>query len=105
MSMEAFLTIVEDTFDIKGRGLIIAPSFSVSEYKFDTEEKIRVETPDGSEIFCNAYFQVPFQTPRPKVLSFCCALLKVSKEQVPIGSKIFVVGKDQSELKPHTTVL
>lgn len=103
MSMEAFLTIVEDTFDIKGRGLIIAPSFPVSEYKFNTEEKVRIETPNGNVIFCSAYFQVPFQSPRPKIISFCCALLKASKEQVPIGSKIFIVGKHQHEINLQNT--
>ena len=101
--METFLTIVEDTFYIKGRGLIIAPSFPVSEYNFNTEEKIRVETMDGSVIFCDAYFQVPFQSPRPKIISFCCALLKVSKEQVPIGSKIFLMDKTRDEITPQNT--
>ncbi len=101
--MEAFLTEVEDTFDIKGRGLILAPSFPVSKYKFDTEEKVRVETPDGKEIVCDAYFQVPFQSPRPKVISFCCALLKISKDAVPIGSKIFIVGKEPNEIMQKNT--
>jgi hypothetical protein len=70
MHMESFLANVEQTFYIKGRGLIVAPSFPVSEYKFDTQERIRVETPEGTELFCDAYFKIPFQNPRPKYYLF-----------------------------------
>jgi len=96
--MEVFLTTVIDTFDVTGRGLIIAPSFPLTEYKFDKEERIRIETPDGQEFVCDSYFQVPFLHPTPKVLSACCTLLKVSKHQVPIGSKIFIVNKSKDEI-------
>jgi len=96
--MEVFLTIVADTFNITNRGLVIAPNFPLSEYKFDKEERVRIETPDGNHFQCDSYFQVPLQTPPTKVISACCTLLKVSKEQVPIGSKIFIMGKCKNEI-------
>ena len=96
--MDVFLIKVEETFDITGRGLIISPFFPVSEYKFDSNEKVRVETPNGEELLCDSHFQIPFQTPPPKVMSFCCALLNVSKEQIPEGSKIFILGKTKDEI-------
>jgi hypothetical protein len=97
--MEAYLTKVEDTFNVSGRGLIIAPLFPLAEFKLDTNETLRVERPDGSEFECEAYFQVPFQSPPPKVIAMNCALLGVEKSSVPVGSKIWIVGKSDNDVK------
>jgi len=97
--MEAFLTEVEDTFSVTGRGLIIAPLFPVSDYRLDTNETLRIEQPDGSSFECEAYFQVPLQSPPPKVVAITCALLNVEKASVPIGSKVWVLGKSDNDIK------
>lgn len=97
--MEAYLTEVEDTFSVSGRGLIIAPLFPISEYKLETNETLRVECPDGRGFECEGYFQIPFQTPPAKVLAMNCALIKVEKSSVPIGSKIWVVGKSDDDIR------
>lgn len=92
------LCSVEDTFQVTGRGLIVAPSFPVSEYRFEANERVRVVPPAGEPFECKAFFQIPFQSPPPKVLSYCCALLAVSKESVPVGSQIWLLGKNESEV-------
>ena len=96
---EFLLCSVEDTFLITGRGLIIAPTFPVSAYRFEANQQVRVVRPDGEELECRAYFQIPFQTPPAKVLSFCCALLDVGKDGVPIGSQVWLLGKKEDEVR------
>ena len=93
------LCSVEDTFLITGRGLIIAPMFPVSDFRFDAIQQVRVVQPDGKAFECTAHFQIPFQSPRAKVLCFACALLGVRKEMVPVGSRICLLGKTEADVK------
>jgi hypothetical protein len=90
---DVFICSVVDTFQVSGRGLIVAPFFPVHEYRFEKNERVRVEPPDGDSFECKAFFQIPHQTPPAKVLSYHCALLEVSKESVPVGSKIWLLEK------------
>ncbi len=90
---EVLICSIIDTFQVSGRGLIVAPLFPVHEYQFDRNETVRVEPPEGDSFECKAFFQIPHQTPPAKVLSYHCALLEVSKEMVPLGSKIWLLEK------------
>jgi hypothetical protein len=96
---EFLLCRVEDTFLVSGRGLIIAPGFPASAYRFDANQQIRVVRPDGESLECGAFFQIPFQTPPAKVLSFFCTLPAATKESVPIGSEIWLLGKAERDVK------
>ena len=96
---EFLLCSVEDTFLVTGRGLIIAPMFPVSEFRFDSNQQVRVVPPDGEAFECRAHFQIPFQSPPAKVVSFVCALLEVGKEMIPIGSRIWLLGKTEADIK------
>jgi hypothetical protein len=93
------LCSVEDTFQVSGRGLIVAPFFSAREYRFEANQRVRVVPPSGEPFECNAFFQIPHQTPPAEILSYHCALLEVPKERVPIGSQLWLVGKEASEIK------
>ena len=92
---EFLLCHVEDTFQITGRGLIIVPGFPASQYRFEANQRVRVVPATGGSFECDAYFQIPFQSPPPSVPSFLCALLGVSKQDVPVGSQIWLL--DQSK--------
>ncbi|MDP9907934.1 hypothetical protein J2W34_006669 [Variovorax boronicumulans] len=96
---EFLLCCVEDTFLVTGRGLVIAPGFPASAYRFDANQQVRVVRPDGERFECGAFFQIPFQSPPAKVLSFFCMLPAVTKESVPTGSEIWLLGKAESEVK------
>lgn len=96
---EFLLCSVEDTFSVTGRGLIIAPMFPVSEFRFDSNQQVRVVPPKGEPFECRAHFQIPFQSPPAKILSFVCALLGVEKEMIPIGSHIWLMGKAEADVK------
>lgn len=87
-----FLCIVEDTFDIKGRGLVIAPIFPVSTHHFEREMQVLVIRSDEKTILCHARFEVPFLSPPPKQIFYCCTLLGVTKENVPINSQLWIIN-------------
>lgn len=93
------LCTVEDTFQITGRGLIVAPFFPAHEYCFEANERVRIVPPLADPFECRAFFQIPHQTPPAKVLSYHCALLEVPKERVPVGSQLWPVGKEGSDVK------
>ncbi|MBB3196991.1 hypothetical protein [Roseateles terrae] len=96
---EVLLCTVEDTFLVTGWGLIIAPMFPVSEFRFDSNHQVRIVRPDGEVLECRCHFQVPFQSPPAKVMSFVCALQGVGKEHVPIGSRVWLLGKTEADIK------
>jgi hypothetical protein len=96
---EFLLCSVEDAFLVTGRGLIIAPMFPVSEFRFDSNQQVRVVPPEGEPFECRAHFQIPFQSPPAKILSFVCAPLGVGKEMIPIGSHVWLIGKTEADVK------
>ncbi|WP_045858741.1 hypothetical protein [Teredinibacter purpureus] len=97
--MESYLAEVEDTFMISGRGLVVAPGFPEKDYVFEKHEKLRIETPEGNTFECEALFQIPFQTPRAKILLYHCMLQNVAKESVPLKSQIWILGKNENEFR------
>jgi hypothetical protein len=99
------LCSIEDTFQIMGRGLIVAPLFAASEYRFEANQRARVVLENGESFECKAFFQIPRQSPPAKILSYCCALLDVPKEKVPIGSELWLLGKEEHEIRNHTANL
>lgn len=96
------LTKIEDIFDVSGRGIILAPLFPVSEYKFDREYEVSVENPDGSSVDCKATFTVPFQSPPPKVLGYHCQLSGISKSEITVGANLWIHGVSKNEIAANT---
>ena len=96
---EFLLCTIEDTFLITGHGLVIAPAFSVSAYRFDAFQRMGVVRPDGESLECRAHFQIPFQSPPPNVPNFLCALLDVGKDEIPVGSELWLLGKREDEVR------
>jgi hypothetical protein len=95
---DLFLCSIEDTFQVTGRGLMVAPQFAASEYCFAENQRVRVVLENGRSFECRASFQIPHQTPAPKILSYCCALLDVAKDSVPVGSQLWLLGKEEQEI-------
>jgi len=98
---EFLLCTVEDTFQVTGRGLIVAPLFPVAEYRFEANQRVRVVTPDGNSFECKAFFQVPHQTPPAKVLSYCCTLPEVHEDKVPVGSQLWLLDRQIQEVRNY----
>lgn len=95
---EFLLCTVEDTFRIAGRGIIIAPFFRVDEYRFNSNHRVRVVVPNGDAFECEASFQVPRQGSTVTPLSYCCALLGVAQERVPVGSQLWLIDREIQEV-------
>jgi len=79
--------LVEETFNIRGRGVVVAPFLDAGEAR---REKFAVEfrKPNGETVRVMAFAQIPFITPTPPTPQTHLTLLGVSKEDVPIGTEV-----------------
>ena len=96
------LSTIEDVFDVSGRGIILAPGFPVAEYSFNQQYEVEIESPVGGNVIRHAVFEVPFQSPPPKVRKYFCRLIGVKKGDVAIGGKLWILGKNESEVRKST---
>jgi hypothetical protein len=87
--MRKLLTI-QDTFEIRGRGLLLVPEVDATEAR-ERQLLVVLRAPDGTETEAKAFIQVPFSSPRPPVLRACVALLNVSKSAVQIGTEVWTM--------------
>jgi len=78
---------VEDTFEIAGRGLALAPDLKLQDRPKDSSREVVIELPDGSSISSHARLAVEHF--RPVGYKLVVYLPELVKEQVPIGSKVF----------------
>lgn len=78
---------VEDTFEIAGRGLALAPDLGLEARTKDSTHEVVIELPDGSSIASMASLTVEHF--RPSGYKLVVYLPRLRKEQVPIGSKVF----------------
>ena len=94
MSTPRLLLVVEDTFAISGRGLIIAPDVDLGE-GHQRHLNVELRRPDGTRFHAEALAQVPFVNPprigdRPRhVLLFT----RLTKTDVPIGTELWITDE------------
>jgi len=94
---DIFLSKIDDVFNISGRGIILAPGFPVSDYKFDGEYDVFIK--EASRIKkCRAVFIVPFQSPPPRELCYFCHLSGIIKAEIPVGSELWLSGVETSNI-------
>lgn len=86
---------VEDTFLIKGRGLILVPSFAVPDGWVNRIENVIIVKPDGSQLQCMAQFNLSHFNMADPTASIeqrwqvVVILPDQSKEDIPVGSTVF----------------
>lgn len=82
---------VEDTFLIRGQGLIVEPSPLLSEYSGSRELNVTLIKPDSSSLKTCLHFYVVLQNPSPPTgqSRWGCMFHQLSKEDVPIGTEIW----------------
>ncbi len=88
------LFVVEDTFWIKGRGLIPVPGIvPQGDERFRVGDPIVIERPDGSRIESNisGIERILGSPPKPRS-NLCIILNGLGKEDVPIGSEVWSVN-------------
>jgi len=100
------LLTVDDAFMIDQLGLVVAPDLSVPNNEWEpSNETVTILRPDGTEFDAVAQFNHShFNIPDPSVsidrrwrVTIC--ILNVGKDEVPIGSKLFVRKELVSQLQ------
>jgi hypothetical protein len=86
------LFVVEDTFLIKGRGLVPVPGIvPEGEERFRLGDLIVIKRPDGSCLGATIGGIEIFSTPPRTRDDFAIVLKDLNKEDVPIGSEVWSV--------------
>ena len=94
MSMEKQLLIVEDRFQLEGRGLVLVPSVPPEMYKLKqngTTICVILELPDGStqqtkaKLFSECLY--------PQGIKTMCYLQSTDKKDVPKGTKVWLLDE------------
>jgi hypothetical protein len=89
--MSSLLITIQDTFDIPAfRGLVVVPGPLQAEYTGPSSMDVVLKRPDGTSLVANLEMQFVHQTPPPKELRWCCILQGLHKEQVPVGTQVWV---------------
>jgi hypothetical protein len=97
MSNDRLLLTVEERFQLSDIGLTLAPDFPVPHGKWrNLQETVRLSDPSGKELQAVAQFNIThFNIPDPSTSlnqrwRILVTLPGLTKEHVPIGSKLFV---------------
>src|SRR5262245_36148282 len=109
MNLVELLT-VEDSFLIKGRGVVVVPDFSVPDGWKNRTEMVVVEKPDGRRYDTTAnlnmaHFNISDPgAPIDKRWRVVVTLPELKKEEIPIGSRIFVSETIRNAVFPPGTL-
>ena len=87
--LSRLLLTVEDTFEISGRGLVLGPFLPVDEARKQAFS-VELHRPDGTIRWATALAQLPFIHPTPKKLEVHLLLIDARKDEVPVGTKIWI---------------
>jgi len=93
--MSKLLLVVEDSFQISGRGVIVAPFVSpeiLGTSQSGHKQQMRLVRPDGTEEIVEATFY--WQHMNPGGFHFSFFLKQGKKEQVPPGTEIWLLETD-----------
>jgi hypothetical protein len=92
------LLVIEDRFQITGRGVILTPDFSTPKKRWQNRiEKVSVITPAGQAIEANAeinhvHFSIRDpQVPLDRRWRIVVMITDRSKEELPVGSRVLVL--------------
>lgn len=84
------LFTVLDTFLITGRGLVCVPAPLYEEYSGPRLVEVELRRPGGSVKTAFMTFEHVFQTPPPKEPRWGCVIRFADKQDVPIGTEIWI---------------
>jgi hypothetical protein len=82
------LLTVEDTFLIEGRGVVVLPT--ITDYSGPTSFSVLLRKPGGEECSARAHLDIPRINPPREPYPFICSLAGISKQDVPIGTEIWI---------------
>src|SRR5258706_16224357 len=80
---------VEDTFMIRGRGLIVVPAPAIDEVRGPGDVDTELRLPDGRAGTATLTLSYEFVTPTPTVHRWNCLFKSLGKGEVPIGTEVW----------------
>src|SRR5262245_48431293 len=98
------LFTVVDTFQIPSLGLVVTPDFSVPDRWKNVSDMVRIVTPDGHEFealarFNMTHFNIPSSGDVDRRWRIVVCFPKEKKDDVPVGSRIFVARELRTSLR------
>jgi hypothetical protein len=90
--MSKLFMTVEDTFLISGRGLVVVPGPLTNEYSGTGSVQVELRKPNGTITLANLTVQFFHQTPPPKEYRWGCVFPSLQKDDVPLGTEIWLAG-------------
>ncbi len=92
--MKLLLT-VEDTFQISGRVLVVVPDIESASQALNFTGVVTIEPPAGNAFEARAEFSWTHFSPGG--MKLLLTLPRLSKESVPIGSRVYFDGSELNE--------
>jgi hypothetical protein len=89
------LLTVEDTFQITGRGLVVAPAIESTSRASNFSGAVTIRPPAGDAFQTHAEFA--WTHFRPSGMKLLLTFPGLSKESVPIGSRVYFDGSELNE--------
>jgi hypothetical protein len=85
------LLVVEDSFDIRGRGLIVVPGPHADALERPSTFRVELHLPDGTRREARAILRWEFSLPSPPASQrrYTCILEDVSRPDVPPGTEVW----------------
>lgn len=84
---------IHDLFDIPAfGGLVVVPGPLERDWSSGLDHRVILKRPDGSKLEADLKMQHVFQTPPPKEMRWTCILRGVSKDDVPIGTEVWIAS-------------
>lgn len=77
---------------IAGRGLVVVPGPLVPDFPGPAIRKVELRRPDGSRAVAMLRIDHQFQTPPPKEHRWACLFTELSKQDVPVGTEVWLTG-------------
>lgn len=84
------LLTVEDVFDIRGLGLVVVPGPPIETFPSPREFAALLKYRDGHERTETLSLMNEFLTPPPKVRRYAAVFKELSKQDVPIGTEVWM---------------
>lgn len=87
--MSKRLLVIEDLFEITGRGLVVVPGPLVTEYVGPLRRHVTLKLPNGDVKMALLMLDHAFQTPPAKERRWLCRLGGVARSDVTIGTEVW----------------
>ncbi|RKG65370.1 hypothetical protein D7W79_37965 [Corallococcus exercitus] len=89
------LLVVEQTFDIQGRGILVVPDVDLGT-RVQMELNVALRRPDGDVLSAVALAQIPLGTFRSRPQHVLC-FRTLSKQDLPRGTEVWLPGEVEAD--------